>query len=210
MKVVIFGANGKTGKLLVEQALAQGHQVIAYIRRPESLLIDNPGLKIIVGNLNEPLKMKDAISGSDACISALGGASLSKHSVETINGIKSIISIMEITNVYRFIYLSSLGTRESRYFIPQPLRFILTNILLRVPLADHNINESNIIKSTLQWTLIRPGSLTDGQLTGDFKHGSEHAILKGNSSISRANVAMFMLQQLTDIRYIHKGVWLHE
>ena len=57
MKVVIFGANGKTGKLLVEQALAQGHQVIAYIRRPESLLIDNPGLKIIVGNLNEPLKM---------------------------------------------------------------------------------------------------------------------------------------------------------
>jgi len=210
MKVVIFGANGKTGILLVEQALAQGHHVIAYVRRPESLLIDNPKLKIVIGNLNEPLKMKDTITGADACISALGGGSLTKHSIEIMNGIKNIISIMEITKVHRFIYLSSLGAGESRFLIPQPLRFFLTRFFLKVPLADHNYNESNIVKSKLDWTLVRPGSLTDGQLTGDLKHGSEPKTLKGNSGISRANVAMFMIQQLTDTRYIRKAVWLYE
>jgi len=210
MKVVIFGANGKTGILLVEQALAKGHQVVAYIRRPESILIDNPKLKIIIGNLNEPLKMKDAITGADACVSTLGGGSLTKHSIETMNGIKNIISIMEIAKVQRFIYLSSLGAGESRFLIPQPLRFILTRFFLRVPLADHNFNEGNIIKSKLDWTLVRPGSLTDGQLTGDLKYGDDKTKMKGNSSISRANVASFILQQLTDSNYIKKAVWLYE
>lgn len=210
MKVVIFGANGKTGILLVEEALAKGHQVIAYIRRPQSILIDNPKLKIIIGNLNEPLKMKDAITGADACISALGGGSLTKHSIETMNGIKNIISIMEIAKVRRFIYLSSLGAGESRFIIPQPLRFILTRFLLRVPLADHNFNESNIVKSKLDWTLVRPGSLTDGQFTGDLKYGDDKTRMKGNSSISRANVASFILKQLTDSSFIKKAVWLYE
>jgi putative NADH-flavin reductase len=210
MKVVIFGANGKTGLLLVEQALAKGHQVYAYIRRAGSILIDNPKLKIVVGNLNEPLKMKDTISGADACISALGGGSLTKHSIEMTNGIKNIISIMEITKVHRLIYLSSLGANESRYLIPQPLRFVLTGILLRVPLADHNTNENNIMKSKLQWTIVRPGSLTDGLLTGDLKHGTEKTKMKGSATISRANVASFMIQQLTDTNYQQKAVWLSE
>jgi len=210
MKVVIFGANGKTGLLLLEQALAKGYQVVAYVRRPESILIENPKLKIVIGNLNEPLKMKDTISGADACISALGGGSLTKHSIEIMNGIKNIISIMEITKVHRLIYLSSLGANESRYLIPQPLRFFLTNIFLRVPLADHNTNESNIMKSKLQWTLVRPGSLTDGQLTGDLRHGTENSKIKGSASISRANVASFMIQQLTDTTYQQKAVWLSE
>jgi len=210
MKVVIFGANGKTGLLLVEQALAKGYQVIAYVRRPESILIENPKLKIVVGNLNEPLKMKDTISGADACISALGGGSLTKHSIDIINGIKNIISIMKITNVQRLIYLSSLGANESRYLIPQPLRFILINIFLRVTLADHNTNEDNIRKSRLQWTIVRPGSLTDGQLTGNLRHGTENSKIKGITSISRANVASFMIQQLIDTTYQQKAVRLSE
>ena len=210
MKVVIFGANGKTGILLVEQALAKGYHVVAYIRRPESIVIDNPKLKIIIGNLNEPLKMKDAITGADACISTLGGGSLTKHSLEIMNGIKNIILIMEIAKVHRFIYLSSLGAGESRFLIPKPLRFILTRFLLKVPLADHNFNESNITKSKLDWTLVRPGSLTDGQFTGNLRHGADRTKMKGNSGISRANVASFMLQQLTDTTYIKKAVWLYE
>jgi len=210
MKVVIFGANGKTGLLLVEQALAKGYQVVAYVRRPESIMIENPKLKIVVGNLNEPLKMKDTISGADACISALGGGSLTKHSIEIINGIKNIISIMEITNVHRLIYLSSLGANESRHLIPQPLRFILLNFLLRVTLADHNTNEDNIRKSKLQWTIVRPGGLTNGQLTGDLRHGAENSKIKGSTSISRANVASFMIQQLTDTSYHQRAVWLSE
>jgi len=210
MKVVIFGANGKTGLLLVEQALAKGYQVVAYVRRPESISIENPKLKIIIGNLDETLKMKDAITGADACVSTLGSGSLTKHSPETMKGIKNIISIMEVVKVHRFIYLSSLGAGESIYLIPQPLRFILSNVFLRIPLADHNSNEKLIMNSKLQWTVIRPGGLTDGQITGNLKNGTDDIKLKKISGISRANVASFIINQLTDTNYYQKAVWLCE
>ena len=209
MKVVIFGANGKTGLLLVEQALAKGYQVVAYVRRPRTILIENPKLKIVVGNLNEPLKMKDAVTGADACVSTLGGGSLTKRSPEMTNGIKNIVSVLEIAKVDRFVYLSSLGAGDSIKLIPQPLRFLLSKIILRVPLADHNTNEGNIMKSKLQWTIVRPGSLTDGSLTGDLKYGDDKKNHKG-TPVSRANVASFILQQLSDNTYYRKAVWLYE
>ena len=72
MKIVVFGATGKTGSLLIEQALAKGHQVTAYVRNPQSIKIENPNLKIVVGNLSETLKLKDALVGAEACFSTLG------------------------------------------------------------------------------------------------------------------------------------------
>jgi putative NADH-flavin reductase len=210
MKIVIFGANGKTGTLLVNQALESGHQVTAYIRRENSLEIDHPNLKIVTGSLSDTAKLKDAIIGADACLSALGGSSLTKHAPEIIAGIDRILTIMEREKVNRFIYLSSIGVGESRYYLPQPIRLFIADIMLRVPFADHNINEQRLTKSKLQWTSVRPGGLTDGPITGNLKYGSEKTILKGSPKISRANVAAFMLEQVTSSTYINKGVWLYE
>jgi putative NADH-flavin reductase len=210
MKIVIFGASGKTGTLMVNQALELGHHVTAYIRRANSLEIKHPNLKIIIGNLNDTEKLKEAITGADACLSTLGGGSLTKHAPEIMNGIDKIISIMEQLKVNRFIYLSSVGVGESRSYMAQPIRFIVCDLLLRVPFADHNTNEQRLAKSKLQFTLVRPGSLTDGPKTGNLKHGSERIVMKGNAKISRANVASFMIEQVTNSTYVHKGVWLYE
>ncbi len=209
MKVVIFGANGKTGILLTEQALAKGHQVTAYIRRAGALALDHSNLKIIIGNLNDTIKLKEAISGAEACISVLGGGSLTKHSPEIITGIDTIINIMEQESVNRVVYLSSIGAGESRYLMGPVIRFLIAGIMLRVPLADHTSNEQRIAKSKLKWTLVRPGGLTDGPETGRLKYGSDITILKGSPRISRANVASFMIEQLTDTGYINTGVWLY-
>jgi putative NADH-flavin reductase len=210
MKIVIFGANGKTGTLLVNQALESGHQVTAYVRRENSLAIEHPNLKIVTGSLNEPEKLNAAITGADACLSALGGSSLTKHATEIMAGIDRIVTIMEREKVNRFIYLSSIGVGESRYYMGQPIRFFIADVMLRVPFADHNVNEQRLMKSKLQWTSVRPGGLTDGPITGNLKHGSEKTILKGSPKISRANVAAFMLEQLNEKSYINKGVWLYE
>jgi putative NADH-flavin reductase len=210
MKVVVFGASGKTGSLLIEEALASGHEVIAYVRTRESIKLVHPNLKIVSGKLNEKDKLKSVITGSDACISTLGGASLTKHSIEIIEGINTIVSIMEEEKVKRFIYLSSYGAGDSRNFMPQPIRFIIVDVMLRVPLADHNTNESRITKSQLQWTIIRPGGLTNGAKTDNLKHGSENEKLKGSINISRSNVAAFILKQLTGSNYVNKCVWLYE
>jgi len=210
MKIVVFGASGKTGSLLVDEALTSGHHVVAYVRKPESVKSDHPNLKVVAGYLNEKDKLKSVISGSDVCISTLGGASLTKHSPEIIEGINNIVSIMEEESVTRFIYLSSFGAGDSRKYMPQPIRFLIADIMLTVPLADHNTNESRITKSQLNWTIVRPGGLTNGAKTDNLKHGCEMTKIKGSLSISRSSVAAFLLNQVTKKDYVNKSVWLHE
>jgi len=209
MKIVIFGANGKTGTLLTEQVLAKGHHVTAYIRRAGVLMQQHPNLKIITGNLNDTDKLKEAIKGADACISVLGGSSLIRHTPEIISGIDNIIKIMELEGVKRFIYLSSMGAGESRKLMGMILRFFIADIMLRVPLADHTANEKRIAKSKLNWTLVRPAGLTNGPKTGRLKHGKTLKVLKGSPQISRANVASFIIEQLSDASYIKSGVWIY-
>jgi putative NADH-flavin reductase len=210
MKIVVFGASGKTGRLLTEQALEAGHEVVAYVRTEGSVKSEHPNLNVIVGNLNDKDKLKKTISGADACISTLGGGSLTKHGYAVMEGIDNVVTIMEETGVQRLIYMSSIGVGESRYFMPQPARFLIVDLLLRVPMADHNKNEQRITKSKLQWTIVRPGGLTDGAKTGNLKYGSEKPKLKGSSSISRSNVAAFLLFMVDNSEYVNKKVWLHE
>ena len=210
MKITVFGTSGKTGRLLIEEALASGHEVVAYARTKESINTVHPKLKVVVGQLSNKEKLKSAISGSDACISTLGGSSMTKHSTEIMEGIANIIAIMEELNVKRFIYMSSIGAGKSRNFMPQPVRFFIADLMLRVPLADHTANENRIMNSKLEWTIIRPGGLTDGAKSDTLKHGSEFTKLTGNLRISRSGVAAFILSQLTDTNYLNKSVWLYE
>jgi len=209
MKIVIFGASGKTGSLLMEQALAKGHQVTAYVRNPQSVKIENPNLKVVVGNLSETLKLKDALAGAEACFSTLGGNSLTKRSPELVLGIDNIVRMAEQEVVPKFIYLSSFGAGDSKSLMPAILKFFMVDLFLRVPLADHNLNEQRIMNSKLQWTIVRPGGLTEGPLTANINHGTE-AFKQGKTSISRADVAAFMLSQLEDSTYTKKAVWLFD
>jgi len=209
MNIVIFGASGKTGTFLTNQALTAGYQVTAYVRKAGSIMQQHPNLRVVVGNLNDDSKLKEAISGAHACISTLGGNSLTKHSPEIVSGIDHIVTLLEQEGVKRFIYLSSLGAGESRFIMSWFIRFFIADIMLRVPLSDHTTNEKRIEKSKLQWTLVRPAGLTNGPKTGRLKHGSKNTVLKGTPQISRANVASFMLEQLNDITYLNKGVWVY-
>ncbi len=210
MKIAVFGASGKTGVLLVSQALEQGFEVNAYVRRENALALQHPNLKIILGSLTDEAKIKEALRGVQACISTLGGNSLTKPATEFTMGIKQIIQIAVEEKVNQFIYLSSIGAGESRFYMAQPIRFFVAGLFLKVPLADHTQNEDIIRSSSLNWTIIRPGGLTDGFKSNLLSHGSEKIKLKGNPQISRASVASFMLQQVNKDAYSRKAVWLFE
>jgi len=211
MKIVVFGASGKTGLHLIKQALDNQHEVIAYVRRDNAIGLEHKNLKIVVGNLSDVSKISETIKGSDACISALGGNSLRKHAIDFMNGISNIIKAMETNGVNRFIYLSSIGAGESRLYMSQPIRFLIVDLMLKIPLADHTKNEEAIKTSKLQWTIVRPGGLNDTPLSDkELSHGHEAIVLKGNPSISRANVASFMLAQLSHDTYLNKSAWLHQ
>jgi uncharacterized protein YbjT (DUF2867 family) len=157
MKVFLVGASGKTGLLLLEELLSSSHEVVAYVRTKASIALEHPNLTVVEGQLNETDKLRSVIAGADACISTLGGASLSKHSNAIMQGIDLIVRLLEEANVQRFLYLSSYGAGDSRKSMPQPVRFLIADLMLRVPLADHTTNENRIIGSGLNWTIVRPG-----------------------------------------------------
>jgi len=210
MKLVIFGASGKTGSLLVEQALNAGHEVTGYIRSTGAMKHEHPNLRVVVGNLNDKSALKEAIEGAEACISTLGGNSLTKRSPEIVAGIDNIVTIMEQEEVPRFIYMSSIGAGDSKLLMTPIIRFIIVNLMLRVPLADHNENEKRIRASKLSWIIVRPSGLNNGFITGNLKYGTKPTKMKGSRSISRGNVAAFLLKQLSVKMYVKKAVWLYE
>jgi len=210
MKIVIFGASGKTGSLLVDQTLEKGHQVTAYVRRTNSISTEHNNLKIVVGNLTEKLKLIDALTGAEVCISTLGGNSLTHRTPALVEGIANIVDAMEQAGTKRFMYMSSIGAGESRFLMAQPIRFLIVSLFLRVPLADHNLNEELIAKSKLDWTIVRPGGLTDGVLKEDVNFGKDIIPMKGNRSISRASVAAFILKQVDNKALFGTAVWLYE
>jgi len=212
MKIIIFGASGKTGALLVQQALDANHHVTAYVRRASSISIEHPELEVVAGNLNDTKKLKEVISEADACISTLGGSSLTRRTPEIVDGIANIVEVMEQVGTKRFIYMSSIGAGESRFLMAQPIRFLIVSLFLRVPLADHNANEKRIADSKLNWTFVRPGGLTDGALADNLKFGSDITpiTITGNRSISRVSVASFILKQISTENLFRKAVWLYE
>ena len=209
MKLVIFGAGGKTGTLVTQQALDAGYEVVAYVRRPDSVTLEHENLKVVVGELSDRAKIKAVIAGADACVSTLGGKSLTKRATEFTQCIRHIVDAMEAEGVKRFIYMSSVGAGESRFLMGQPARFMIADVLLRIPLADHTLNEKQIAQSSLDSIVVRPGGLTDGPLSPVVNHGTEKVKIKGSPTISRASVAAFMVAHITDKTDIKKAVWLY-
>ena len=202
MKLVIFGAAGRTGFQLVKQALNQRHTVTAFIRNRSRFHLMHANLRIALGNVLNPSDVKASIQGHDAVICTLGMPLQDQSNLRAI-GTKNIIYAMKATGIQRFICLSSLGFGDSRAILPFYLKYIIVPLILRHSLADHAIQESLIKESSLHWTVVRPGNLSNGCLTGNYKHGFPATERNIQLKISRADVADFMLKQLKEDTYLH-------
>jgi putative NADH-flavin reductase len=203
VKILIFGATGATGHHLVSQALDLKHSVSALVRNPSRLRLRDNGIRIIEGDVSDRKKVDDAIQDQDAVISALGSSNPFKRNPTLINGIRNIATVMEERNVSRFIYQSFFGVTENR----EELGFLVNNIfpaIVRGVIADHETKEDIIVKSNLSWTIVRCPMLTNGSFTGHYRHGEHITSPSIIPSISRADVADFMLKQLSGLEYRHK------
>lgn len=204
MRVIVFGATGGTGRQLVEQALAQGHEVTAFLRNPEKLGLSHANLRLVRGDALAATAVERAMPGHDAVLCALGAPAL-KTGVIRSAGTRNIVAAMEKAGVKRLICQTSLGYGDSRAVLkitPFFFRFIIAPLLLRQGFADHERQEAHIRASRLDWVIARPGNLTDGGRTGRYRHGfaADDRTIRGE--ISRADVADFMLRQLTENTYL--------
>lgn len=204
MKLSIFGSTGRTGLQLVSQALEQGHEVTALARSPEKLDQKHEKLEVVEGDVMDLVSVERAIQGQDAVLCSLGMPNIMDKSRLRANGTKNIVRIMEKRGVKRFICQSSLGAGDSRKLLPFRYKYLIAPLFMRHLYSDHNMQENSIRKSQLDWIIVRPGVLTDGKLTGSYKHGFAADDKTVTHEISRADVADFMLRQLAEDTYLHK------
>ena len=200
MKVLIFGATGTVGRELVTQALEMGHTVTAFARDPSKLAISHASLEIIEGDVMDSAAVDRAVAGHDAVLIALGAGS--KGQVRS-TGTRNIIQAMQKSGTRRLVCLSTLGVGDSRGNLNFLWKYVMFGMLLRAAFADHVSQEDHVIRSGLDWTIVRPAAYTDGERTGDYRHGFPATAKALKLKISRADVADFVLTQLADNSYVH-------
>lgn len=202
MKVIIFGATGSVGRHLVDQALAAGHSVTAFGRNPSVLAADHANLARQAGDVLDPASVLTAVSGHDAVMIALGAGR--KGTVRSA-GTQNIIAAMTHHGLRRLVCASTLGAGDSYPALNFFWKRIMFGLLLREAFADHQMQEEAIRQSDLDWVIVRPGAYTDGPVTGIYKYGFAPTDKNLALKISRADVARFMLQQLTGTTWLRQA-----
>lgn len=194
MKILIFGATGNVGKEVVKQALNQGHNVTAFVRKPENLSIGNiKNLKLFKGDVSVYNDVKKAMQNQDVVLCSIGDG---KIGIIRNIGTKNIVEAMKHSNVKRLICQTTLGMGNSYGNLNFIWKHIMFGFLLKKVFQDHKLQEQHILNSNLDYTIVRPSALTDGGLTNKFKRGFDRNQKKLTLKISKADVAHFMLEQL--------------
>jgi uncharacterized protein YbjT (DUF2867 family) len=198
MNLVVLGATGRTGRLVVEQALAAGHTVTALVRSPEKLTAGNPNLRVITGEATDASALSRALEGADAVISALGG----KGSV-IADSTKAIVAAARVAGVSRVVVLSSWIVERDRMDAATRL---LTGIAMGPVIKDKSAGEQALRQSDLDWTIVYASMLTDGPANGAVAVLPESAKRRMSEKISRADVAAWMVQTATEVENSRRGV----
>jgi len=198
MKIAVFGASGKTGILIVYQALHQGHEVTAFARQAARVPIRHKNVRIIQGDILDYEKVRSAIEGQDAVLCALG---VDKNKPNTIlsDGTRNILLAMEECGISRFICMSSAGIlgNDGGFWFGK----IIMPLFLRHVFADKKRQMKVIMESKADWVIVRPVGLTDAPKTFSYKVNPG---LPTSKSIPRADVADFMIKLLKNKTYDRK------
>ncbi len=166
MDMVVFGANGQTGRLLTRRALDEGHTVVAVTRHPEDFPFADPHLTVAAADVREPLSLAEVVRDADAVVSTLG-VPFSTRPIDTYSvGIRNIVDAMRSTGVRRLVVVSSTGAYHypNRVDAPLSLRVfepVITRTIGRTTYDDQRRMEDIVRASGLDWTVVRPSGLFD-------------------------------------------------
>lgn len=204
MNVLIIGASGKTGSLLVRESLAHGHQVTAFVRHPEKIEAA-PNLRVAQGDITDSASLNAAMQGQDAVLSSLGAAHAYDDTSINTDAAHNIVQAMDKAGVKRFIAVSVLGAGDSKGHGGFLYDEILARTFLKNAIRDKNGLERETKSSDLDWTLVRPPMLGEGEATGHIQTLAEGEAGVAHK-ITRADLAAFMVQELENARWVRQAV----
>lgn len=209
MRILIIGASQGTGALATGIALERGHEVTAFSRTPTKLILTHPRLTRVAGDFHVASSVAAAVPGHDAVVVTASGGSLKAFRANPnyfSAGTAHVIAAMQGARVKRLVVLSAFGVGDSRRLANFIVDKLVISFLLRVPFEDHERQERLVRASGLDWVLVRPTRLTNGP-------ASHRAVAKTTleavpSSISRADVAEFLIRSAESDTYVGQAVQL--
>lgn len=204
MNILLLGATGRVGNVLLEKALDDGHQVVALVRSPEKLTIENPNLHIIEGNVLDETSLEAAMTKLpiDAVMSGLNTDKNDTLSRST----PGLIRLMEKHGIKRVITIGTAGILNSRVE-PELYRFQSSESKRSMTTAaeDHLAAYQMLEKADLDWTVVCPTYLPDGEEIGEYRTGADVLPVDGKK-ISVPDTAAFAYKQLMSGEFIGKRV----
>jgi putative NADH-flavin reductase len=211
MRTAVFGATGRTGQPLVEQAVQRGHEVVAFVRDATGLpstLRNEDRVSTIAGDAYTGEGVDRAIAGDgdpvDAVVSVLGQTSDGPDDLLTEAG-HHMLAAMNQHGVERLVTLVGAGVREEGESVSLGgwMMGALLKLLARSVLEDARDQVERVKGSDTRWTVVRGPRLTEDAHTGEFRHGTDLS-LGMRDAAARANVAEFIIDCLEDDLYVHE------
>jgi putative NADH-flavin reductase len=203
MKILVIGAAGKTGAAVVDQAVAAGHTVTAFVHNAETYVRHD--VQVAQGDALNPAEVTAALTGQEAVIDTLGGKTPYKESTLETDAARILIAAMQQANVRRLLVVSALGEGQSKANTSFVYEHLLMPTFLRGVLKDKAGMESEVTASNLDWTIVRAALLTDDEPTGSVRtYDADDGDVA--HKITRSDLATFLVNELPRDTFSHKSV----
>ncbi len=205
--ILVIGASSGTGLETVKRALEEGYRVRAFSRSVDQIPLDNPDLEKLTGDATVPADVRRALAGIDVVIQTLGvkaGPEMVVRGTKLFStATRVLVEAMQAEGISRLITLTGFGAGDSRNQGGCLYDLGFNAILGRV-YDDKSVQEHMIRSSDLAWTIARPGILTDGPAMHRYRVLLDPADW-GPGTISRADVADFLVQQVASEEYLQRA-----
>lgn len=208
MRIVVFGANGATGRLVVRQALAAGYGVVAVTRRPAEFPFAHRRLTVTGADVHDGEAVARAVCGTDAVLSSLG-VPFSRHPITVYSeGMVNIAAAMSRHGVKRVVAVSSSATQPSLhadggFLLNRVIQPLVTATIGRTTYTDMREMERFLRGSDLDWTVMRPSGLFDAPAVSAYRLDEDRA---DGVFTSRVDLAASIVAQLASTTWVGKCV----
>lgn len=202
MKVLIIGAAGKTGSIVVERAVAAGHVVTAFVR--DAATYSPPeNVRVVAGDATDQASVDEAMAGQDAVIDTIGGKVPYRKTTLERSVAGAVVAAMKANGAKRVIVISAFGVGDSADQVSWFVEHVIVPTWLRGSTEDKAATEAVVRASGIAFIIVRPAVLVDDVATGNVK------VFQGYDTahkITRADVAQFCVDQLTSDEHVGGAV----
>ena len=211
MKILLLGATGRTGKLVVDEALQRGHELNCLVRDPQKIKSVHERLKVFQGSPEKKSDLEASIKNCEAIINVLNVSRNSDFPWSKLRTppmflsevMKNVIELAENHNVKRIVVCSAWGAAETKNDLPAWFRWLIDNSNIGYTYRDHERQEKLIMKSNLSWTIVRPVGLTNFKKYQEIVESFNNKP-KPRMTVNRISLAKYLVEAISNESLVYK------